>query len=479
MNIHINHYSEAVYHPFGRFQTLDSLRSVWNRRGEAEFQTGSNAVIFKVEIGGEKHAMKCYTKADTRRTDHRKTVAGYLNRLNSAYLTPFKWLDQEIYIFDDFGKGSWQPVTLSKWVEGASLRRWLGERCTAKDCGALREMAEQFTRLGIWLSDQPWAHGDLKPDNLIVTPQSALRLIDYDNVFIPAFAGEYSPELGTPGFQHPARDAKFYNAQLDDYSIALISCALYALAEFPEWYTEQEDDELLLFDPARAMEGRDGLLQSLRAHWLDGGQTALYRLASQLSSPSPELPELPQILKSVLESPAIVADPAATEIYRREGFYGYRMPSGERLTEAIYDDAEPFADGLALVRLGKKRYFIDREGKKRIDVTACERADSFSEGLAAVRKGGQWGYIDATGALAIAPTFDGALSFRQGTAVVKRDGLYGYIDHRGQWLTKPVYTFATPFRNGMATAEKNGVTMRLSLSDIMSECEVSPKISFK
>jgi hypothetical protein len=449
---------DVLCHPLGRFRRLENVTPVVDSRGEADFRAGSRSVIFPVSTSSGKFAMKCYTKIDVGQGERLAAAVGYLNRLNAQYLIRSVYLDDEVYVFDSLGRGGWRPVLLAEWVEGCSLRSWLADRCAAKEGAALRAMAERFARLGLWLLEQEWAHGDLKPDNIIVAPDGTLRLIDYDNVFVPQFAGALSPELGTPGFQHPARDAKLYDARMDDYSIALISCALYALSEFPEWYAEGADGELLLFDPPQAVAGRDGLLQRLRAHWLDEGRTALYRLASLAGSPSPVLPELPEVLRHVLEAPRRQADSAG--IYRCNGFYGYTA-----LTEAIYDDVAPFADGLALVRLGKKRFFIDTTGRKRIDVTMYRRADSFSESLAAVQKGDKWGYIDTTGAWVIAPAFERALAFRQGAAVVGLNGRYGYIDRRGRWLTEPVYTFATPFRNGVAHVEADGVVVELKLAE--------------
>lgn len=458
--VDINHYLDVFRYPSGRFRTLRNVVCIQDTRGDEDFRAGSRSVLFHIRNGSGKFAIKCYKTGDPNRKNHLNSVVEYLNRLNSEHLTPFEYLDDELWVFDDHGTGSWRPAMLSPWVEGSSLSGWITKSCETKNIGALREMADRFARLGLGLLEQEWAHGDLKPDNLIVTPQGSLRLIDYDNAFVPALAGQLSPELGTPGFQHPAREAKFYDARLDDYAIALITCALYALAEFPEWHAERADEELLLFDPTRAVAGTDPLLQRLRAHWLDGGHTALYRLATLLGSPSPVLPELTEVLERVLETPVETPRECA-EIFRKKGFYGYAG-----LTEAIYDDAAPFADGLALVRMGKKRYFIDRTGKKRLDAGGWERVDSFSEGLAAVQKKGKWGYVDPGGAVAIPPMFDSALAFREGTAVVRSGDRYGYIDRRGAWLFEPVYTFAAPFRGGTAVAEKEGAAVRLKWSEL-------------
>ncbi|MDL2230704.1 WG repeat-containing protein, partial [Alistipes sp. OttesenSCG-928-L06] len=498
MNADIDHYLETVCNPQGRFRTLTDLVFIPDNRGRPEFRAGSNAVIFSVCADGQKSAMKCYTKPAESRKNRLETLAQYLNPLNSTYLSRFKFLRDEMYVFDHRGHGTFRDILLTEWAEGASLRAWLAEKCRAKDRAALTETARRFTRLGLWLLEQEWAHGDLKPDNIIVTPSGELRLIDYDNVFVLEWTGQRSPELGTPGFQHPTRNAKCFDRHLDDYSIALIATALYALPENPEWYVGQDDDERLLFDPCRAVEGHCPSLNRAKSGWIDAGKTALYQLSRLLNRPSPVIPELADALKAVLAQDAIpeTALPGITPVvYREKGFYGYRTPQGKPVTEAIYDDAAEFREGLALVRIGRKRYYIGPDGKKRLDASAYEQAESFSEGLAAVRKGrkwgfidpdgnpvirpefgqahpfregvaavekaGKWGYVDPTGCYAVKPLFDSAFDFREGVAAAGQNGRFGYIDRQGNWLQEPVYTFASGFRNGSATAEKNGQTIQL------------------
>ena len=56
------------------------------------------------------------------------------------------------------------------------------------------------TRLAMWLLPQPFAHGDLKPDNILVQADGSLTLVDYDGMYVPAMQGQKSRELGSPDF---------------------------------------------------------------------------------------------------------------------------------------------------------------------------------------------------------------------------------------------------------------------------------------
>jgi hypothetical protein len=84
-----------------------------------------------------------------------------------------------------------------------------------------------------------------------------------------------------------------------------------------------------------------------------------------------------------------------------------------------------------------------------------DEARPFSEGLAAVKLGGKWGYISARGACVITPQFDCGNSsmagpFRQGLARVARDGKWGYINPTGEFVIPPQFDVALEFSEGLA-----------------------------
>ena len=72
--------------------------------------------------------------------------------------------------------------------------------------------------------------------------------------------------------------------------------------------------------------------------------------------------------------------------------------------------ADPYANGLALVAIGRRFGYIDAQGKFAIN-PQFEGAGSFDDGLAPVLMNGKWGYIDRAGKLSINPQFDEAGKF--------------------------------------------------------------------
>ena len=74
-----------------------------------------------------------------------------------------------------------------------------------------------------------------------------------------------------------------------------------------------------------------------------------------------------------------------------------------------------------------------------------DEAWPFSEGLAPVRVGFKWGYVNTSGNLAIRPTFDWAGSFSGGMARVETNGKVGFIDRAGQFVIDPEFDEASGF----------------------------------
>jgi hypothetical protein len=85
------------------------------------------------------------------------------------------------------------------------------------------------------LRESRLAHADLQHGNIILVPgrttsSLAVKLIDYDGMFVPALAGSKSGEVGHPSYQHPQRLREgIYSAEVDRFPWLLTACALRSL----------------------------------------------------------------------------------------------------------------------------------------------------------------------------------------------------------------------------------------------------------
>ena len=243
----ISEYVEAIKAAEDNFDQLKHLRPVLGVDGEPVFSSGNFAVVFKMkdEQTGKLHAVKCFLKEQEGRAEAYRQIAEELEFVSSTFLTPIKYLDKELFVDSSNSEDSEFPVLLMDWVEGQTLDKYIREHID--DQYELSLLAYQFSRLAMWLMPQPFAHGDLKPDNILVKEDGTLVLVDYDGMYVPAMKGQKARELGSPDFRHPGRTEEVFDDHIDDFSLASILLSLKAIALQPSLLEEYGASDRLLF----------------------------------------------------------------------------------------------------------------------------------------------------------------------------------------------------------------------------------------
>ncbi len=243
----ISEYVEAIKAADDNFEQLKHLRPVLGEDGEPVLTIGNFAVVFKMkdEQTGKSHAVKCFLKEQEGRAEAYRQIAEELEYVNSTFLTPIKYLDKELFVDSKNSSETEFPVLLMDWVEGQTLDKYIRKHIDDQD--ELSLLAYQFSRLAMWLMPQPFAHGDLKPDNILVKEDSTLVLVDYDGMYVPAMKGQNARELGCPDFRHPGRTEEVFDEHIDDFSLASILLSLKAIALQPTLLEEYGASDRLLF----------------------------------------------------------------------------------------------------------------------------------------------------------------------------------------------------------------------------------------
>ena len=155
-----------------------------------------------------------------------------------------KYYDKELFVDssceeDDF------PVLLMDWIDGETMDHHIAEN--RHDGYSMALLCHRFCAMAAWLRSQPFAHGDIKPDNVMVRPDGSLTLVDYDGMFVPAMRGQTSPTVGTKDFSHPHRTKDDFDETIDDFSLASIALSLKAISLSPSLFDEYAFSDRLLF----------------------------------------------------------------------------------------------------------------------------------------------------------------------------------------------------------------------------------------
>lgn len=246
----ISEYVESILNAEDNFKELTHLRPVLNANG-TPFMTGGNfAQIFKMQDTdtGKLYAVKCFLREQERREESYQRICEELAQVDSPYMVKVHYYEKELYVHTTASEETEFPMLLMDWVEGVSLDKYL--RDNIDDVFELELLTWNFKQLAVWLLEQPFAHGDLKPDNIIVRNDGSLVLVDYDGMYVPAMQGEKARELGSPDFRHPNRTESEFDKHIDDFPIASILLSLKAIALKPELLDEYGARDRLLFSEA-------------------------------------------------------------------------------------------------------------------------------------------------------------------------------------------------------------------------------------
>lgn len=243
----ISEYIESIKLAEENFDELSYLRPVLDADGQPVMSSGNFAVVFKMkdERDGKLYAVKCFLREQEGRAESYKLIAEELEFVSSNYLTPIKYLEKELFVDTKNSDENEFPVLLMDWVEGKTLDKYLRENLGDKY--ALESLAYRFSQLAQWLMPQPFAHGDLKPDNILVREDGTLVLVDYDGMYVPAMKGQKARELGSPDFRHPSRTEGDFDERIDDFSLVTILLSLKAISVNPALLEEYGATDRLIF----------------------------------------------------------------------------------------------------------------------------------------------------------------------------------------------------------------------------------------
>ena len=246
-------YNEAVQNPAVYFLDPDvKARHVQtDALGLPEVLSGGFAFTYRFTGAGGDIAVRCFHREIPELLERYNAISAFLARLRSRFFVEFAYVARGIRI-----EAARLPIVRMQWVEGETLLGYVARR--RADPHALAHLREQLGAFAEEGERSGYAHGDIQHRNFMVTPDGALKLVDYDGMYVPALRHLRAADGGHPHFQLPSRPAGDFGPRMDRFPLAVIDLSLEALQEAPGLFDKFHRGENLILsqgdflDPANS-----------------------------------------------------------------------------------------------------------------------------------------------------------------------------------------------------------------------------------
>ncbi len=227
---HSQDFNEAIQDPANSFLDFELCRgeAVTNAQGIPLPISGTFADVYEVRCPSGRFAVKCFTRSVPGLADRYAAVGQHLRQSGLKLAVDFQFLVQGIRV-----RGQWYPVLKMPWVEGRTLNEFVRKSVNRPE--VLERLRQLWARMARHLRRADVAHGDLQHGNILLAAEGssrslALRLIDYDGIWVPALATRPSGEVGHANYQHPQRIRQGgYGPEVDRFPLLLVATALTCL----------------------------------------------------------------------------------------------------------------------------------------------------------------------------------------------------------------------------------------------------------
>jgi outer membrane protein assembly factor BamB len=251
-----------------RFHTADD--------GSLTMAEGENAVVFfadlERDIAARTVAVRCLKRELTAGIERYAHLNEYLNFFPINAFAEAVWEEDGIDVDGD----TWPVVTMER-VAGSGLARFVDENNTRPE--VLRGVADNWRTAAAEIAVARVAHGDLDAENIMVTPDLRLRLVDLDSVWTSSTAHLVPAGSGHRHFQHPERiRTGFWGRYVDAFPALVVYVSLRAVAADPGLWNYHNGENLIFAD----------------FDFRNPGGTSLWGRIGE--SPDPEVPDLARLL---------------------------------------------------------------------------------------------------------------------------------------------------------------------------------------
>ncbi len=295
----INDYKAAMRNPTARFASL-TVDPATTSKGQPVFLAGNFACVFKGRLNGAEtpSAIKCFIRDMPDLERRHAAIADIIKSLDAPYLPDLAFHPGELFVSSEVADSGDYPVVTMPWIEGETLSATVKRLCEGARRDALVGLGRAWANLCLNMLSAGISHGDLKHDNILIDKSGKLMLIDCESIYTPALNGLPAILLGGVNYQHPKREAKHFDGDLDHFSMLVIALTLRALAFEPGLLEKHCNGENLILTRedfnapdrseliARLKSSPDGLIRE----WTD-------QMVEALAGESMAIPKIKRTLK--------------------------------------------------------------------------------------------------------------------------------------------------------------------------------------
>lgn len=190
---------------------------------------GKNGLVIRIAGQNKHYAVKCFLHDSADRKQRYESIARHNMKDAGKYLVSFQYQSRGLRVGEQ-----WLPILRMGYIDGKRLDDYIRFQLRNENKHELQRIVNQFREMVLALNAAGIAHGDLEPSNILVDSRGNLRLVDYDNMYVPAIAHLQSAETGHPLFQHPSRTLNHFGPYLDNFSALVIDSVLTCMALQPQ-----------------------------------------------------------------------------------------------------------------------------------------------------------------------------------------------------------------------------------------------------
>jgi hypothetical protein len=243
----IDQYKNAITDPssFRGFGFLSNAKIVMQGKEPFSIQ-GDQSIVFKFEQNDYSIiAVKCYLNYSKERAKRLNSIRDYFKKNRTNYLLDFEYYEDQIRIN---GENKFElPINVMKWIDHYTFGDRIQQLIKINNTIGLVRLYNSFNTMASWLLMQPFSHGDLNHNNILSKTNHSIKLVDYEQMFIPVDTFNNDSVNGNENYHHPKRKYKRINKHIDDFSILIINISLFALIKKPSLFKEFNNGSNILF----------------------------------------------------------------------------------------------------------------------------------------------------------------------------------------------------------------------------------------